>query len=98
MNEKIRTYDYDAVNYIKTDEEWISYLNRCIELDEGDGRLIRLALGDMARAKGLTKVARKAGMTRQGLKKALSEEGNPYFDTIMKVIRALGLKLTVVPA
>ena len=54
---KIKTYDYDPVDFIKTDADWVNYLNECIKQDEGDGRLIRLALDDMARAKGLTKVA-----------------------------------------
>ena len=59
---KTRTYDYDPVDFIKTDEDWVGYLNECIKLDEGDGRLIRLALDDIARAKGLTKVAKEACM------------------------------------
>lgn len=55
--EKIKTYDYDPVDFIKTDEDWAAYLSECIKQDEGDGRLIRLALDDMSRAKGLTRVA-----------------------------------------
>lgn len=61
---KIKTYDYDLVDFIKTDEEWAGYLNECIKQDDGDGRLIRLALDDFARAKGLTNVAKDVRMTR----------------------------------
>ena len=93
---KIKTYDYDPVDFIKTDEDWAGYINECIRLDEGDGRLIRQALDDFARAKGLTKVAKEAGMTRQGLRKALSENGNPEMMTFINVVKVLGLQLTVV--
>lgn len=93
--EKIKTNDYDPVDFIKTDEDWANYLNECIKLDEGDGRLIRLALDDIARAKGLTKVAKEAGMTRQGLRKALSENGNPEMMTFINIIKVLGMRLTV---
>lgn len=93
--EKIKTNDYDPVDFIKTDEDWANYLNECIKLDEGDGRLIRLALDDIARAKGLTKVAKEAGMTRQGLRKALSENGNPEMTTFINIIKVLGMRLTV---
>ncbi len=93
--EKIKTYDYDPVDFIKTDEDWAAYLNECIKQDEGDGRLIRLALDDMARAKGLTKVAQEAGLTRQGLRKALSEDGNPGMTTFINILKVLGMQLTV---
>lgn len=93
--EKIKTNDYDPVDFIKTDEDWANYLNECIKLDEGDGRLIRLALDDIARAKGLTKVAKEVGMTRQGLRKALSENGNPEMTTFINIIKVLGMRLTV---
>lgn len=92
---KTRTYDYDPVDFIKTDEDWVGYLNECIKLDEGDGRLIHLALDDIARAKGLTKVAKEAGMTRQGLRKALSEDGNPGMTTFINILKVLGMQLTV---
>ena len=62
-------------------------------LDEGDPSLIAAVLGDIARAKGMTAIARKAGLGRESLYKALSTEGNPEFATILKVVRALGLKL-----
>lgn len=69
------------------------YLDACIEEDPGDGSLIRAALGDIARAKGMSRFARDTGLAREGLYKALSAEGNPEFATIMKVIRALGIRL-----
>jgi probable addiction module antidote protein len=64
-------------------------------LEDGDSALVAAALGDIARAKGMSKVARKAGLGRESLYKALSPEGNPEFATVLKVIRSLGLKLHV---
>ena len=69
------------------------YLDACIEEDPGDGSLIRTALGSIARAKGMSQLARDTGISREGLYRALSAEGNPEFSTVMKVIRALGVKL-----
>jgi len=69
------------------------YLEACFEEDPGDGSLIRVALGDIARARGMAQLAREAGLSREGLDKALSPEGNPEFSTVVKVIHALGLKL-----
>ncbi|MNN99222.1 hypothetical protein D3C81_2188090 [compost metagenome] len=70
-----------------------AYLDACFEEDAGDGVLIRAALNDIARAKGMTLVARDAGLGRESLYKALGSTGNPEFATIMKVMKALGLKL-----
>jgi probable addiction module antidote protein len=86
---------WDVVDHLKTDEDMALYLDACVEEDEGDGRLIRAALGDIARARGMTQLAKDTGLAREGLYKALSAEGNPEFATIMKVIKALGLKLHV---
>lgn len=72
---------------------WFCLAVECVEEDPGDGSLIRRALGDIARARGMTQLARDTGLAREGLYKALSQEGNPEFATIMKVIKALGLKL-----
>ena len=69
------------------------YLEACFEEDAGDGLLIRSALNDIARAQGMAQVARDAGLGRESLYKALSSTGNPEFATIMKVMKALGLKL-----
>ena len=71
----------------------VLYFDACVEEDPGDGSLIRAALGDLARAKGMSQLARDTGMAREGLYRALSAEGNPEFTTIMKVMRALGMRL-----
>ena len=84
---------YDTADYLKTEEDMALYLDACIEEDPGDGSLIRTALGSIARAKGMSQLARDTGISREGLYRALSAEGNPEFSTVMKVIRALGVKL-----
>ncbi len=71
------------------------YLEAMIEESNGDPASIAVALGNIARAKGMTEIARKTGLGRESLYKALSPEGNPEFATVLKVIRALGLKLHV---
>ncbi|MEO5343236.1 MAG: putative addiction module antidote protein [Gammaproteobacteria bacterium SHHR-1] len=86
---------YDTADYLKTEEDMVLYLDACIEEDPGDGSLIRTALGSIARAKGMSQLARDTGISREGLYRALSAEGNPEFSTVMKVIRALGVKLHV---
>lgn len=89
---------WDSADYLKTEEDTALYFDACIEEDPGDGSLIRAALGDIARARGMTQLARETGLAREGLYKALSAEGNPEFATVMKVIKALGLKLHASPA
>ena len=84
---------YDTADYLKTEEDMALYLDSCIEEDPGDGSLIRTALGSIARAKGMSQLARDTGISREGLYRALSAEGNPEFSTVMKVIRAFGVKL-----
>ena len=84
---------YDTADYLKSDEEMVAYLDACIEDDPGDGSLIRVALGTIARARGMSQLARDTGISREGLYQALSAEGNPEFTTVMKVIRALKLRL-----
>jgi len=91
---KIKTYAYDPADFLETEEDWAGYLSECIRIDDGDGRTVREALNAIARAKGLTKVAKEAGMTRQGLTKALSDKGNPEMTTFLNVVRALGMELT----
>jgi len=88
---KVKTTKWDAVDYLKTDEDMANYLEAAIE--DGDPALISAALGDIARAKGMSQVARKAGLGRESLYKALSPNGNPEFATILKVVKALGLRL-----
>ena len=88
------TSTYDVSDYLRTPEEMAAYLEACIEEADGDVALIAKALGDIARAQGMTKVARDAGLSRESLYKALSGERSPSFDTILKVVSALGLKLS----
>ena len=88
---KIQTQPWDAAEYLETTEDIVLYLEAAFE--DGDPGLIAAALGDVARAKGMTKVAAEAGLGRESLYKALSPDGNPEFATVLKVIRALGLRL-----
>lgn len=92
---KTLTTPYDTVEYLKTDEDMALYLDACFEEAGDDAALIAKALGNIARARGMTQLARDTGLAREGLYKALSENGNPEFTTVMKVIKALGLKLHV---
>jgi probable addiction module antidote protein len=84
---------WDAADTLKTDGDAVLYFEACLEEDPGDGSLVRAALGDIARARGMSQLARDTGLSREGLYQALSPKGNPEFGTIMKVIRALGMKL-----
>ena len=88
------TSAYDVSDYLRTPEEMAAYLEACIEEADGDAAFIAKALGDIARAQGMTKVARDAGLSRESLYKALSGERSPSFDTILRVVSALGLKLS----
>ena len=88
---KTHTRPWDAMDYLETEEDIVAYLEAAFE--DGDPRLIAAALGDVARAKGMTKIAREAGLGRESLYKALSPDGNPEFATVLKVMRALGLRL-----
>ena len=90
---KTRTTRYDVAEHLRTPEEMAAYLEACLEEANGDAAFIAKALGDIARAKGMSQVARDAGLSRESLYKALSGERSPGFDTILKVIEALGLKL-----
>jgi probable addiction module antidote protein len=90
---KTKTSRYDVAEYLRTPEEMAAYLEACFEEANGDAAFIAKALGDIARAKGMSQVAREAGLSRESLYKALSGERTPGFDTILKVIGALGLKL-----
>lgn len=92
---KTLTTPYDTAEYLKTDEDMAQYLEACFEEAGDDAALIAKALGNIARARGMTQLARDTGLAREGLYKALSENGNPEFATVMKVIKALGLKLHV---
>ncbi len=87
------TSPYDVAEHLRTTEEMAAYLEACLEEAAGDGAFIAKALGDIARAKGMTQVASEAGLSRESLYKALSGDRNPTLDTVLKVIGALGLKL-----
>ena len=89
----LKTSPYNPFDYLETQEEINEYLNDAFQ-DE-DPRLFIIALGYLARKKGMTKIARKAGLNRENLYKALSENGRPQFATISKVTKALGCKLAV---
>ena len=89
---------WDPADHLKTEEDMALYLDACVEEDTGDGKLVRAALNDVARARGMSQLARDAGISREGLYKALSASGNPEFATVLKVIKALGLKLHTTPA
>jgi probable addiction module antidote protein len=93
---KTVTTPWDPAEHLDTEEDMAAYLEAALE--EGDPVLVAAALGDIARAKGMTQVAREAGLGRESLYKALSPGGNPEFATIMKVISALGLQLHAMPA
>jgi len=88
-----QTTRYDVAEHLRTPEEMAAYLEACMEDADGDAAFIAKALGDIARAKGMTQVARDAGLSRESLYKALSGDRAPGFDTILKVMGALGLKL-----
>ena len=94
---KTKTTKYDVAEHLRTPEEMAAYLEACFEESEGDASFIAKALGDIARAKGMTQVARDAGLSRESLYKALSGERTPSFDTILKVIKALGIELHAAP-
>jgi probable addiction module antidote protein len=90
---KTKTTRYDVAEHLRTPEEMAAYLEACLDEAEGDAAFIAKALGDIARARGMTQVARDTGLSRESLYKALSGERSPDFDTILKVVNALGLRL-----
>jgi len=94
---KTGTSRYDVAEHLRTPEEMAAYLEACLEEADGDAAFVAKALGDIARAKGMTQVARDAGLSRESLYKALSGERMPSFDTILKVVHALGIELHAAP-
>lgn len=90
---KTKTTRYDVAEHLRTPAEMAAYLEACLEEADGDAAFIAKALGDIARAKSMSQVARDAGLSRESLYKALSGERTPGFDTILKVVHALGIKL-----
>jgi probable addiction module antidote protein len=90
---KTKTISYDVAEQLRTPQEMAAYLDAWLTEAPDDAAGIARALGDIARARGMSQVARDAGLSRESLYKALSENGNPSFATILKVARALGLRL-----
>ena len=90
---KTITSPYDVAEQLRTPEEMAAYLEACIEEADGDAAFIAKALGDIARARGMSQVASDAGLSRESLYQALSGERKPTLDTVLRVVRALGLKL-----
>jgi len=86
---------YDTADYLKTEKQMAQYLDACLSEAGDDAGYIAEALGTIARAKGMSKIARDLEVTRAGLYKSLSKDGKPSFEIILKVIRALGMRLTV---
>ncbi len=95
---KIKLTRWDASNELKDDKDCVLYLEAIMEEADGDEKLIAAALGDIARARGMMQVSRDTGLAREALYRALSPDGNPSFATVLKVTKALGLKLTVTAA
>jgi probable addiction module antidote protein len=88
---KLKLRLYDSASYLKTEEDVAAYLDAIFE--DGDPALIAHGLGIVARSKGMAKIAKKTGLGRESLYKALSKDGNPGFLTVLKVVQALGYKL-----
>ena len=91
-----KTTPYNTADYLDTPEMIAAYLDAVLE--DGDPALITAALGSIAKAKGMSEVSRTTGLGRASLYKSLSENGNPEFGTVLKIIQSLGLRLTVLPA
>src|SRR4030095_7686477 len=90
---KTKTTRYDVAEHLRTPEEMAAYLEACLDEAKGDAAFIAKALGDIARARGMTQVARDTGLSRESLYEALSVDRSPDFDTIHKVVSALGIRL-----
>lgn len=95
---KVKTVPYEVSEQLRSPEEMAAYLDAWLNEAPDDAAGIARALGDIARAKGMSQVARDAGLSRESLYKALSENGNPSFATVLKVTRALGVRLHAEPA
>ena len=89
---------WDAADYLKSEADMAAYLEACLEEAPDDPALLAAALGDIARAHGMVQLAKETGITRDGLYKALSKDGNPTFGTVLKVMHALGMTLVPGPA
>ena len=92
----VKTSEWDASEYLETEKDVSEYLTAIME--EGDPALLQAALGDVAKARGMSDIARSAHVGRESLYKSLSADGNPSFQTIAKVLAALGIRMTFSPA
>lgn len=88
-----KTAKWDAAKHLKTDEDIQDYL--AVAFEDGDPEVIKLAIGTAARARGMTAIARQAGVSRESLYQSLSENGNPAFGTVIRVMNALGLAFSI---
>ena len=93
--EKLGIKPFDAAEYLQSDADCAAYLQACIEQAPDDAALFTKALGDIARARGMMQLAKDTGLTREGLYKSLSDQGNPSLSTVMKVMHALGLQINI---
>lgn len=93
--EKVEFKKWDVVDYLKTEKDIVAFLNAALEEYGDDPEFIAKCLGDVARARGMAKVAKKAGLGRESLYKALSGKRSPSLDTVLRVTRAMGLELRV---
>ena len=93
-SKKVKFTRWDAADYLGSEADMVAYLQACLEAAPDAAALLAAALGDIARARGMMGLAKETGLTREGLYKALSMEGNPSLGTVLKVLKALGLKLT----
>lgn len=93
----IKLRRWDSAEHLKTEEDIVLYLQACMEEAGDDAAFIAKALGNVARARGMTQLAKETGLGRESLYKALSGEGNPSFGTVLKVMHALGIKLQALP-
>ena len=89
---------YDSADYLETEDDIAAYLEAVIEVGGNDPAYITRALATVARARNISKLARDTGMSRAGIHKALSEDGNPSFATVAKIAHALGLRIAIAPA
>ena len=92
----LKTKRWDPAEHLDSEEAIVAYVDAA--LADGDPSLIAAALGDVARARGMSQIARETGLSRESLYKALNADGNPEFATVMRVMKALGLRLTASPA
>ena len=95
---RIKLRQWNTAEHLQSPEDIAAYLEACFEEAGDDPAFIAEALGVVARSKGMSQLARATGLTREGLYKALSSEGNPSFATILKVVKALGLRIGLEPA